>query len=152
MLKPIQYPYSKATSYSYTIFLLGMVIYSVPHILHFTAVKDWMSSWMIIGFDFAFIMMMLFVVVKFTLPAAQNKIALEFSSKGITDYARNVIISWSDVEDIDLRSSKTQSSLYITFNGVTDHGTHIRVPLGYVKGNDSAIYTTAKEYYQEFNK
>ncbi|MGN6180001.1 MAG: hypothetical protein ACTHNW_12515 [Mucilaginibacter sp.] len=152
MLKPIKYPYSKATSYLYTLCPLAIVTFSVSHLIHFIQVKDFTSSTLIIVFDGIFILMMLFVAIRFALPATLGKIALEFTSEGIVDYKRNVIISWDDIEDIDLRSSQTQSSLYITFNYVTDHGTHIRVPLGYVKGDDESIYTRAKEYCREFKK
>jgi len=152
MLKPIQYPYSKATSYLYTLSPLVIVTLSVSHLIHFIQAKDFTSSILIIVFDGLFVLMMLFVAIRFALPAILGKIALEFSNEGIVDYKRNIIIPWGDIKDIDLRSSQTQSSLYITFNGTTDHGTHIRVPLGYVKGDDESIYTTAKEYCREFKK
>ena len=150
--KLIQYPYSKWTSYLYTICLLGIVAFSIPHLLGFIAIKNLVSACLIGGFDFALVAMALFVLIKFVIPAAQGKIALALDAEGIISYARKVTIPWSDIKDIDTRSSKTQTSLYITFKSETDHGSHIRIPLGYVKGDDEYIYTTVKDYFKEFGK
>jgi hypothetical protein len=132
--------------------MLGIIGFSVPHLLGFVAIKDLVSASLIGGFDFALLAIALFVMIRFAIPAAQGKIALALDAEGIINYARNVTIPWGEIKDIDLRSSKTQSSLYITFKWETDHGAYIRVPLGYVKGDDEAIYAAVKEYFAAFGK
>ena len=103
---------------------------------------------LIVAFDVAFVVMALIVVIKYTIPAIQGRIALELNNKGLVSYMRKVTIPWNDIEDIDLRSGKSSSSLYITFKVETDHGSHIRIPLQFVTGNDEEIYKTVKTYNQ----
>ncbi|MHB8208444.1 MAG: hypothetical protein ACYDDY_13705 [Mucilaginibacter sp.] len=92
--------------------------------------------------------MAVIVVVKYTIPAILGQIALELNNEELVSYMRNVSIPWNDIEDIDLRSGKSSSSLYITFKVETDHGSHIRIPLQFVMGKDEDIYETVKAYKQ----
>jgi len=86
------------------------------------------------------------MVIKYLIPALQNKVALELNKTGIVSYIKNVVIEWKDIERIDLRTTRTSSLLYITFKWETDHGNYIRIPLGPVGGSDSDIYNNAIDY------
>jgi len=146
--KPITYPYSRINSYLSTAFIVGVVGWSVPHLLKFVEANDVKDYMLIAAFDVVFIVMGLIVVIKYIISALQGRIALELNDEELISYMRDVSIPWKDIEDIDLRRGKSSSSLYITFKVETDHGSHIRIPLQFVMGKDEDIYETVKAYKQ----
>ncbi|WP_461464197.1 hypothetical protein [Mucilaginibacter sp.] len=146
--QPITYPYSRTSTYLSTAFIIGVVVWSIPHLLKFVEASDVKDYMLIVAFDVTFIVMAVIVVVKYTIPAILGQIALELNNEELVSYMRNVSIPWNDIEDIDLRSGKSSSSLYITFKVETDHGSHIRIPLQFVMGKDEDIYETVKAYKQ----
>lgn len=103
---------------------------------------------LIVALDVAFIVMAVIVVVKYTIPAIQGRIALELNNEELVSYMRNISIPWNDIEDISLRTGKSSSSLYITFKVETDYGSYLRIPLQFVTGKDEDIYETVKAYKQ----
>jgi hypothetical protein len=130
----------------WTVFMMGIVGWSIPHLLKFAQAKDVESCLLIAAFDLCFIIMLTIVVIKYTIPALQGRIALELNDDEMVSYMRNVSIPWDDIEDIDLRTGKSSASLYITFKVDTNHGSHIRIPLQFIKGNDEEIYEAVKTY------
>ena len=145
-MQTIIYRYNKISSSIFTIGLLGITVCSLPSLIKFVNNHDTINWLLILVFDLLFFLMLLYIVIKYWIPALQNKVALELNRTGIISYAKNVTIEWKDIERIELKTTRTSSLLYITFKWETDHGNYIRIPLGYVGGNDSDIYDEAINY------
>ncbi len=124
---------------------------SIPNLIKFIQANDVVNWRVILIFDFLFVLLSVYIVIKKLIPAFQGKVALELNSTGLTSYTKNVSIEWKEIEDIEQRSGKTSSSLYITFKWETDHGRNIRIPLGFVDGSDSKIYDTVLTYFKRAN-
>jgi hypothetical protein len=148
-MQTIVYRYNKISSSVFVIGLLGIILCSLPSIINFLNAYDTVNWLLILIFDFLFFLMLLYIVIKQWIPALQNKAALEISKTGIISYTKNVTIEWKDVENIDLRTTRTSSLLYITFRWQTDHGNYIRIPLGFVSGSDEEIYSYAADYFKK---
>jgi hypothetical protein len=144
--QPVIYQYSKLSSYLWTAFLIGIVVWSVPHLIKFVKANDVESYMLIMAFDAAFVVMALIVIIKYTIPAWQDRVALELNNEGLVNYLRNFSIPWDDIEDIELRTGKSSSAIYITLKVETNRGSHIRIPLGFVSGKDEDIYEAVKAY------
>jgi len=141
-IQPMTYPYSKKSSLFFTVFFTGIILISIPFLVKSINNKD-NVYWLISLWDLPYILMLIYIILKQLIPAFTNKPALEINVDGITSFVKNVSISWSDIENIDLKSGKTSAALYITFKWETDHGNYIRIPLGFVAGSDDEIYDTA---------
>ena len=142
----VTYRYSKINSTLFVVLCAGMIGISIPNLIHFVNIQNSTNWELILVFDFAFAVMLLYMMVKQFIPAMQGKIALEINPIGIISYVKNINIEWKDIKDVDFRTGKSSSSLYITFKYETDRGDHVRIPLAFIAGNDSKIYNTVKEY------
>ena len=92
------------------------------------------------------------LVTKRLIPALKGDIALELDEEGISDYIRDVSISWPDIGQISIKSGRSASTLQIDLKWESDYGTQIAIPLRWVKGKDREIYETALAYFEQFKK
>lgn len=145
-MQTINYIYSKTSSILFTALLGGLIIFSLPYLINFIYNGDSLNWSLLLIFDLFIFLMLLYIIIKTLIPAVQNKVALELNQTSIISYAKNINIEWKSIEKIQLRSGRSSSSLYITFKYETDHGSHIRIPLGFVQGNDEKIYNTMIVY------
>lgn len=145
-MQTIKYTYSKTSSILFTILFGGLIIFSVPHLIKFIYDGNTLNWSLLLIFDLFILLMLLYIIVKNLIPALQNKIAIELNQTSIISYAKNINIEWKNIEKIQLRTGRSSSALYITFKYETDHGSHIRIPLGFVQGNDDEIYNTVLDY------
>jgi len=122
---------------------------SIPNLLRFIHERDTTNWLLILSFDLCFLLLAAYVIVKQLVPALQGKIAFEIDETGITSYVKSVVIKWEEIKEIELRRGRTSSSLYITFKWDTDHGSHLRIALGFVEGDDSKIRDKVIVYFEE---
>jgi len=147
-MQTIAYPYSKVSGIFFSALLLAIISMSIPHLIKFINNHE-LTNWVfILIFDFVITLILLYIVIKQLIPALKNQIALELNETGLVSYAKNVIIEWKDIKDVRLIMGKSSSALELNFKWKTDHGNYIRIPLGFVKGNDSKIYDTILSYLQ----
>jgi hypothetical protein len=152
MYETIEYPYSKNSA------MLGMLLPLVFFTITFNNLKAaWTGGYIlvlaIIGIaDLVFLSFLVFVLVKRLLPAVQNRVALELSEEGISDYQRNIVIEWKDVEGISQEFGRSFSKLIIDLKYETDYGSQIAISLRWVAGKDAEICETAMAYFEEMKR
>lgn len=107
-------------------------------------------SWIIIAIaDLIFLTLFLYVLIKRLIPALKNEVALELNEEGITDYIRNIVIEWADVQDINLERGRNFSKMVIDLKEETDYGKQIAISLRWVAGKDLEICNTTMAYFEE---
>ncbi len=149
-MQSVQYPYNKIASIIYTILVLGVLIFfPTPLIIKGIGTHD-NFVWILLLFALVWLSFLIYLVIKYLIPALQNKTALEINSIGITSHIKNVIIYWNDIEEIRLVGARSPW-LYITFKWKTDHGDSININLQYVKGDDQEICDTANGYLENYS-
>jgi hypothetical protein len=105
---------------------------------------------MIIGLvDLLFFVFFFYVFITRLIPALRNQVALEFNEEGITDYQRNIIIEWKDVEKISQEFGRSFSKMVIDLKYETDYGSQVAISLRWVAGKDKNICDTAIAYFEE---
>jgi hypothetical protein len=114
-MEKVTFSYNRISSLLFTILPLGIIALSVPNLLKFINEHDTINWFLIVLFDFCFLLIVIYIIIKQLIPSLQGKVAFEIDAIGITSYTKNVIIKWGDIKTIELGSGQTSSSLYITF-------------------------------------
>ena len=99
--------------------------------------------------DAIFLVFFVFILIKRLIPAFSNQVALELNEDGITDYQRNTVIEWADVQDIRQEFGRSFSKMIIDLKHETDYGSQIAISLRWVAGKDKEICETAMAYWEE---
>jgi hypothetical protein len=86
------------------------------------------------------------------IPALKNKVALELNEQGITDYMRNIVIEWRDVQDINMEQGRNFSKMVIGLKEETEYGKQIAIPLRWIAGKDLEICQTTQAYLEEMTR
>jgi len=145
-MQTTNYIYSKTNSILFTALLGGLIIFSVPHLINFIYNGNSLNWSLLLIFDLFILLMLLYIIIKALIPAIQNKVVLELNQTSIISYAKDINIEWKNIEKIQLKSGRSSSALYIIFKYETERGSYIRIPLGFVQGNDEEIYNNALDY------
>ncbi len=151
MTEPIEFPYSKNSA------ALGILL---PVIFFAITFNNLRVAWLIgnilaiaiICFaDAVFLVFFVFILIKRLIPAFRNQVALELNEDGITDYQRNIVIEWADVQDISQEFGRSFSKMVIDLKHETDYGSQIAISLRWVAGKDKEICETTMAYFEEMN-
>ena len=152
MYETIEYPYSKNSA------ALGMLLPLVFFAITFNNLKyAWLGGltfiWVVIGLaDLLFMVFFFYVLFTRLIPALRNQVALEFNEEGISDYQRNIIIKWDDMEKISQEFGRSFSRLVIDLKYETDYGSQVAISLRWVAGKDRQICDTAIAYLAEMRR
>ena len=85
-----KYPYSKANGWFYTIFTIACACVAGYAVAPHAKLEDY--TWLLFMLPMAFLLMMIWVLVKKLIPALRGDIALEVNSAEIISYLENVTI------------------------------------------------------------
>lgn len=152
MTETIQYPYSKNTA------ILGLILPLVFFAITFNNLRSsfangFILSWVLIMLaNLIFLLQFVYIFLKRFLPAMRNQTALELSEDGITDYARNIVIEWPDVKNIEMQLGRNFSKMIIDLKQETDYGSQIAISLRWVAGKDLDICNTTQAYFEEMTR
>lgn len=149
MVETIDFPYSKNSAFMGV--ALPVVFFAITfNNLRLSFLGGYTLSWIIITIaDLIFMMLFLYVLIKRLIPALKNEVALELNEEGITDYIRNIVIEWADVQDINLERGRNFSKMVIDLKEETDYGKQIAISLRWVAGKDLEICNTTMAYFEE---
>ncbi|MDB5126892.1 hypothetical protein [Mucilaginibacter sp.] len=135
----ITYKYSKGTCFFYSCFLLW-IVYMLSTSLSNSSPNNNGGIIFFCGFSSIPIVFLIFITIRYTIPAIRGKVAFEINQQGVIDYARNFIIEWADISDFRMGENKGDATLYFYFklsNGIEDFKiTRLR----WVKGDYLEIY------------
>lgn len=145
----MQYPYSLKFSIGAIVVIIVFTMLLLTNVLQANNTLGW-GIFALFAIGFVFMLGML--VTKRLIPALKGDIALELDEEGISDYIRDVSISWPDIGQISIKSGRSASTLQIDLKWESDYGTQIAIPLRWVKGKDREIYETALAYFEQFKK
>lgn len=151
MAETIEYPYSKNSA------ALGILL---PIIFFAITFNNLRIAWLVGNTlaiaiiclaDAVFLVFFVFILIKRLIPAFSNQVALELNEDGITDYQRNIVIEWADVQDISQEFGRSFSKMVIDLKHETDYGSQIAISLRWVAGKDKEICETTMAYFEEMN-
>jgi len=107
-------------------------------------------GWGIYGvFSVIFLFIAVLLITKRLIPAIKVDIALQLDDEGISDYIRDVSISWKDIKQINLVGGRSASIMQVNLKFESDYGSQVNIPLRWVKGKDEEIYETTMAYFEQ---
>jgi hypothetical protein len=137
----IVYQYSKNTCFLYSVLLLIIIVIGMQGLLD--VIKHINSFDLVFfgAFSFIPIIGLVFITIKFSLPAIKGKIAFEINQQGVTDHIRNFSFKWDEISDLRMSTNREGNAfLYIYFKRPNGKEDYKRTLLMWVKGSDLEIY------------
>jgi hypothetical protein len=89
------------------------------------------------------------MVITRLIPALKGEVAMELDEQGIKDYIRNLVLDWSDVEDIGFKPGGSGAMLVFELKFDSDFGKQVYVSLRWVEGRDKEIYDAVLAYFDK---
>lgn len=139
-MQDIRYPYRKYTSILYSVCLAALIAVTIPRILYFINIYDSTDWQLILLFDFGFLMILSYLVVKRLIPALKNETALEINCSGIISATKNAKICWVDIEDVQLGTTGRTSTYFLQIK----YKKNVKIKL--LKFNYCGFWATIKKY------
>ena len=160
----IQFPYNKSFAYS-TVVLLSILFFIF--LFRTFQFNDPRQVQVILFFDIFFFLLIGFVLLKYVIPAARGKIALELNENNIIDSVRHRVVNWENVQDVTytklwgtftagivvhlidknsfLAEQNTFQKLLGRISGLS-YKTPFVIPSQYLSGDSRQIFQTIKTY------
>lgn len=128
----ITYLYSRGNCVLYSFFMLWAMFLTILF------ASDGLIFFGLIFFlEVAFL---IFITIKYSIPAIKGKVALEINQQGIIDYTRNIIVEWIDMSDLRMEEIKGIATIHLYFKVANKADDYTRIRLQWVDGSALEIY------------